>query len=370
MNKNELINQRLTAARREMERQHLDAYLLISRANKFYLSGFDHYSADDQSTSFLYITGSDSYFGVDKMEKTAAKEAACCCEIVLAENPGEDIGTLIKHIAGSARIPGMIGYEEYALKYRDFLRLKEQLPSSELVVSEISEQLRMKKSPDEISRVESAMELAGRALDDVLPGIREGRTEKEIAWELEKRARELGADDLSFPVIVASGENTAKPHHFASDRKIQSGDFVLIDFGVMLGGYCSDMTRTYIIGEASDRQKQIYAAVLEAFSQAVRRARPGMTTTELDSVARGVLKSYGLDEAFTHSLGHGVGLEVHEPPWLSQREEMPLEDGMLFSIEPGAYIEGFGGVRIEDTFVLEKAGARTLAHSAHELIEL
>ncbi|MDR0851313.1 MAG: aminopeptidase P family protein, partial [Clostridiales Family XIII bacterium] len=198
-----------------------------------------------------------------------------------------------------------------------------------------------------------------------------GISEKEIAWEAEAAARKLyGADDLSFPVIVASGTNSSKPHHVPTDKKLEKGDFLTIDFGVRYKGYCSDITRTYFIGTPTEKQIEIYETVLNAAETAKTRARIGMSGKELDSIAREIIAAKGYGDNFPHSLGHGVGVEIHEAPRISQTGDQILEENMVFTIEPGIYVPGFGGVRIEDSVVLGPDGIRTLTNVPRELTVL
>jgi len=363
-----IITKRLSKARELMAAEDLDAYLLIGRANKYYYSGFDHGVADDHTTSFVLLTKHESYFGLNKMDQTAADEHCKCCRVITTEGRSDGIGTLLGKIAKRTGIPKQIGYEQYALKYNDFLGIEDHLPATKLIISEIADRQRTIKSDDEIASIEAAMDIADQVLDSVSAQISEQLTEKEIAWMLESKARELGADSLSFPAIVATGRNSAKPHHVPTDKAIESGDFVMIDFGVSYEGYCSDTTRTYIMGGASARHKKIYSAVLDALNESKEKARAGMGAGELDEIARKVIEKHGFSDEFSHSLGHGLGLDIHELPWVAPKEMATLKEGMVFTIEPGVYVEGLGGVRIEDSVVLEKNGARSLTKLNRELI--
>jgi Xaa-Pro aminopeptidase len=202
----------------------------------------------------------------------------------------------------------------------------------------------------------------------VLAGLEPGLTERQIARRVELFLIEH-ADGPSFPSIVASGPNASIPHAVPSERRIAEGEPLKIDIGARVSGYCSDMTRTVCLGEPRDKRLvELHALVLEAQEHVERSLRPGMTGREADALARDMLERAGYAQAFTHSLGHGIGLEVHEPPWLSQsRGDEPLRSGMVFSVEPGVYLPGWGGVRIEDLVVLEPDGARVLCHSPKSL---
>jgi Xaa-Pro aminopeptidase len=371
---------RIEAARAEMIRRGSDAYLLLTRANKFYFTGFDHYTADAGNISFLFITRNNAYFAVEKMEKTAALEYAQGCTVIAAES-GDDIGKVIARIAETEieTEPGAdggghftkIAYEKEALRYQDYIDIREALGDVLLAPEDIAERMREVKGADEIADIERAMQMADEALAAVIPRIRTGMTEREVAWMLESAARAgAGADDLSFPVIVASGLNSAKPHHMPSDKRLEYGDFVTIDFGVRYRGYMSDTTRTFVMGEASEKQRDVYGVVLEALLTATEKAAVGMTGKDLDSVCRSIIESRGYGDYFTHSTGHSVGLDIHEPPWIAKCGDTPLEPNTVFTIEPGIYIEGFGGVRIEDSVVLTKNGARLLTRTSRELTVL
>jgi Xaa-Pro aminopeptidase len=375
------MDSRIEAARAEMIRRGADAYLLLTRANKFYFTGFDHYTADAGNVSFLFITRNNAYFAVEKMEKTAALEYAQGCTVIAAES-GDDIGKVIARIADAEIAEAEAGadadrhftniaYEKEALRYQDYIDIREALCDVLLVPEDIAGRMREVKGADEIADIERAMRMADEALAAVIPRIRTGMTEKEVAWALESTARaDIGADDLSFPVIVASGLNSAKPHHMPSDKKLGHGDFVTIDFGVRYKGYMSDTTRTFVMGAASEKQREVYGVVLEALLTATKKAAVGMTGKELDDICRSVITERGYGEYFTHSTGHSVGLDIHEPPWIAKRGDTGLEANTVFTIEPGIYIEGFGGVRIEDSVVLTKDGARVLTGIPRELTVL
>ena len=211
------------------------------------------------------------------------------------------------------------------------------------------------------------MYIADTAMEQVSEQIRPGMKEKDIAWLMEMTMRELGADSISFDTIVAAGSNGARPHHRAGDYVVQLGDPIVIDMGAKFEGYCSDMTRTFVVGEASDRFRLIYDTVLQAQLHAMELVRSGMTGSEIDGFARKVIDDAGFGETFGHSLGHGIGLQVHEFPRVGPNSTGVIEDGMVFSIEPGIYITGWGGVRIEDLIVMENGHARNLnnAHKEH-----
>ena len=251
-------------------------------------------------------------------------------------------------------------------------KLQDRDPAPELVASEgFVSQLRAVKEPDELVTIQRAIDLADQAMEAVGAQLRPGLTEREVAWMMEKTMRESGADALSFDTIIASGPNGAKAHHHPSQRKLEAGDGVVIDMGALYDGYCSDITRTYILGKDDMKFREIYDVVLEAQRIAEDEARTGMTGEEIDALARQVIVNAGYGGTFGHSLGHGIGLAVHEFPRVGPRATGIIEDGMVFSVEPGIYLTGWGGVRIEDLVVMENGSPRVLTHAhKRDLVEL
>ena len=193
--------------------------------------------------------------------------------------------------------------------------------------------------------------------------IKEGMTEEEIAWEMEKEMRILGAESISFDTIVASGKNGSKPHHSPTDKKISNGEAITIDMGAKYNGYCSDLTRTIFIGEPDDKFKKIYNIVLRSQLISIETAKEGMTGEEIDKISRDIISDEGYGENFGHSLGHGVGLEVHENPGVGPNSKNEILPGMVYTIEPGIYIEGWGGIRIEDMVLMTDNGNKLLSHA-------
>jgi Xaa-Pro aminopeptidase len=227
----------------------------------------------------------------------------------------------------------------------------------------ITEIMRAVKDENERELLVRAIQIADEALARVAPAIEPGMTEKGVAWDIEKAMRDLGAESNAFDIIVGAGPNGALPHHRADDTVIQSGYPVVIDMGATYAGYRSDLTRTFCIGQPDDRFQQIYDTVLGAQLAAEKDVRPGMTGAEVDAIARDYISDAGYEEYFGHGLGHGVGLAIHERPRVIQSSEDVLENGMIFTIEPGIYIPGWGGVRIEDIVVLEGGRAAVLSQS-------
>ena len=230
--------------------------------------------------------------------------------------------------------------------------------------------LRMVKDEEEIECIKKAQRIAEKALEELMSFIRVGVTEREIALELNRLMFAYGAEDLSFDTIVLSGANTSMPHGVPSDKKVENGDFVLMDFGAVYNGYHSDMTRTVCVGEPTEEMKRVYDIVLEAQLAGIEAAKAGILGCELDKVSRDIIEHSGYGSCFGHSLGHGVGLEIHEKPNASPNYKLPLGAGAVVTVEPGIYIAGKFGVRIEDFVILTENGCENLTKSAKNLISL
>jgi Xaa-Pro aminopeptidase/Xaa-Pro dipeptidase len=290
-------------------------------------------------------------------------------EAELALAPGDLIGAAIKALAPLD--PLAVGFEPAGLTWEDGQRLRSGLgdrpvsPAPKLV-----EELREVKDEDELARMAEAARLGGEALEEVLAGLRPGVTEREVAFELELGMRRRGADGLAFPSIVAFGEQAAEPHHQPDDRPLRSGDLVKVDLGATVDGYCSDMTRTVVFGRASGRQRDLYELVRRAQAAGLAALRAGVTGAAVDRAARQVVVEAGLGDAFSHPAGHGVGLEVHEAPRVRPGADGRIATGTTVTVEPGVYLPGFGGVRIEDLAVVRPDGHELLTTTTKELLEL
>ena len=231
---------------------------------------------------------------------------------------------------------------ESGVPYGRFQFVSEQFRGAVRVVDQLVETLRHIKEPEEIERIAAAAAIADRGFEHILSVLKPGVTEAEIALELEFAMRREGSEEMPFSLIVASGPNGARPHAIPGDRRLESGDFVVLDFGARVGGYCSDMTRTVAIGEISKEHRRLYEAVLEANEAGLSAVRSGVPCVEIDLAAREVLERHGLGAAFTHGLGHGVGLDVHEMPTVGHEEHDAARQNAVITIEPGVYIEGIG----------------------------
>jgi len=345
---------RIEALRAALDAAGLEAILVASGVNRRYLSGFTG------TAGALLFTPRGQYLLTDFRYVTQAPLQAVDYEVV---EHAPDMMDTVKALLAEAGVT-RLGFEERHVSYADWSSWSKALAPVELVpVDGLPEKLREKKDDDEIAVIREAAKLADAAYAHILHFVRPGVTELDLAAELESFMRKNGATGPSFDTIVASGERSAMPHGVASDRKLQSGEFVTFDFGALYRGYCSDLTRTIVVGEATDRHREIYGIVLEAQEHALANIRPGMTGREADALTRDVITRDGYGEFFGHGTGHGIGLEIHEAPRLSQRSDTVLEPGMVVTVEPGIYIPGFGGVRIEDDVVVTESGIHVLTSS-------
>lgn len=352
--------------RNALESSGLDALFVTHLPNIRYLCGFTG------SAAVLVITPAKSVFFTDGRYSGQARAEVQGSRVVIARKSpvaaaGEWLQTRV-----NKRGSQTIGIEAEDLSVaertrlakslgRDF-RLKEALP--------LVEQARVVKDEDEISLLRAAVILAAGLFDYALKTIRPGVRETEVAAEMEYAARRAGAEGMSFETIIASGPRSALPHGRASQAAIPAEGFVVCDFGVILAGYCSDMTRTVFLGQPSDQARRMYEAVREAQQAAVEAVRPGVAVSEVDGAARKMLQKNGLGRYFTHSTGHGVGLEIHEAPRLASGQTDVLRPGMVVTIEPGVYLPGIGGVRIEDMVLVAESGCIVLTPTSKELIAL
>jgi Xaa-Pro aminopeptidase len=354
---------RLAALRDALARADLDALLVSALPNVRYLTGFSG------SNALLLVTAKDCLLLTDFRYATQVETEVDASTTVRIEpsNLWSGLWTVLSAMPTIDRV----GFESAHLLHRDFQRLLEQGARwAWRPVVDTVETLRESKDATEIASIRRAVAIAERALHATLPQVRVGLTEMQIAGILEHALREAGSEGFPFESIVASGPRTALPHARASDRRVAQGDLLLIDFGAIADGYCSDITRTVVLGGATDEQKSIYDVVRAANAVSSGAIRVGMRGMAADAVAREYIDARGYGEAFGHSLGHGIGLEVHEAPRLAKTAEASLVAGAVVTIEPGVYVPGWGGVRIEDDVWLTSAGPQVLTSFSHDLIEL
>jgi Xaa-Pro aminopeptidase len=326
-----------------------------------YLTGFSG------SSAWLVITARQSIFLTDfRYQEQIRNEVTASIKIITKKRITAELAGL-KVLSQINRI----GFQADKMSFAVFQEFKAAVPNKKwLPLKDPVKNLRLVKDMGEIAALQKAIDITQQAFQEILPLIKPGVSEIDLAGELEYRLRKKGSPQPAFPTIVASGARSVLPHGSASLKKINHGDFVVFDFGGMWKGYCGDFTRTIVVGRANREKKKIYQTVLKAQSAALAAVRDNITARELDSVARQVIQKAGYDKYFGHGLGHGIGLEVHEDPRISQLSTDTLHTGMVHSIEPGIYVPSLGGVRIEDVVVVEKNGCRNLTNADKELIEL
>lgn len=349
------MNSRLNSLRESLPVNGIDGILVSQPDNRFYLSGFHG------TLGYLFITEKSAVLATDFRYTEQAVAQAPDYEILRI---GVDIKEWFPGLVKDGRVK-RLGFEAGDITYDFYSRLGKALAEKEVEVEMVPvnglvEKIRLTKSPAEIAKTEKAVAIADKALTEVEDEIRPGMTELQVAWELEKRLKENGSEALPFEIIVASGPKSALPHHLPSDRVIQEREPIVIDMGARYQGYASDITRTLYLGEPDSQFKKVYNTVLDAQLAALDIIKAGVTGGKADSAARRVIQKAGYGEDFGHSLGHGVGLDVHEAPRLSPGSDDVLSDGMIFTVEPGIYLSGWGGVRIEDTVVIENGRMRIL----------
>ncbi|MBE6964119.1 MAG: aminopeptidase P family protein [Ruminococcaceae bacterium] len=347
-----------------LEENGLDAVLLTGEANRFYASGF-HSPGED---GVALVTRNKAHFFTDSRYTEAAER--CLQNAELREiGRGRGYAALIKE-AVEEKAVRRLGFEDGCMTVRSHAHYSKALPCELIPATDLLHRLRTVKEPEELACMEAAQRIAERALEDILKEIRPGVTEKEIAARLQYLMLHYGAEDMSFDPVVVSGPNGSLPHGVPSERQIQTGEFVTMDFGCVYRGYCSDMTRTVAVGYVTEEMRTIYDTVLTAQLAGIAAARGGATGQEVDGAARAVIEAAGYGACFGHSFGHGVGIEVHEAPNASPANPAPLPVGAVISAEPGIYLPGRLGVRIEDVIVLTEDGCRNLTKAPKELLIL
>lgn len=346
-----------------LNRLQLDAILITNPYNMRYVSQFRG------GEGILLITAKSRILITDSRYTEAAKQES---DFRIEEcNHLRKTTDILQDMLEQENLR-MIGYEDMSMLCSVFRQYQEALPMVQewIPIGAAVTELRQIKTPEEIGYLRQAEAIGDAAFTKILDIMKPGMTELEIQAELEYQMMKCGASGTSFDTIVASGIHSSMPHAIPSDKRIEKGDFVTMDFGCRYHGYCSDMTRTVVVGRASDKQKEIYQLVWRANHTVETLLHAGMVCREVDRIARDIIADGGYGECFGHGLGHSVGLEIHESPACNMRDDTVLKPNMIMTVEPGIYLPGFGGVRIEDMVVITENGHENLAHSDKKLIEL
>ena len=349
---------RVKRLRRTLREQGLDAILVTRPENQRYLSGF---TGGDAA---LLITRTEALLLTDFRYYEQVAEEAPAFELAKVEGKASRV---LKRLLEERDVK-TLAFESTHVPFAQYQEWKKATRGVKWVPArDAVESLRLVKDKNELAQVRKAISISDAACDRIREFVEPGMTEKQVAWELESYMRTHGAEELAFPLIVGSGPNGAKPHAVLQDRPIQKGEPVVMDLGARVNGYNSDLTRTICLGEPDQKLREIYDIVLRAQVAAEQGARPGMKGQQVDAIARQVIRDAGHAEHFGHGLGHGVGLAVHEGPSAGQSGDVTLEPGMLCTIEPGIYLPGWGGVRIEDIVLFTDNGVEVLTHARKEL---
>lgn len=345
---------RLQKLREFMASKGLDGFLVIQPENRRYLSGFTG------SFGVLLITQDSAFIATDFRYYEQVERECPGFTLVKVEKQLTDVLPKMMEEAGVKTL----GFESFYLTVDEYRKWKRLTRGVKWVPCEdVVGKIRSVKSPEELQAIRQAISLADEAFQHFCQIVRPGMSEKEAAWEIETFMRTHGADKVAFDLIVASGPNGALPHARASERIIKEGEPIVVDIGCVVNGYCSDLTRTVILGKADDRFREIYSIVLKAQEKAEKAIKPGMRARRADSIARKVIEKAGYGPQFGHGLGHGIGLAVHELPRVGKVSRDTLQAGNVITVEPGIYISGWGGIRLEDVVLIKEDGAEVLTRA-------
>ena len=356
------IQNRVARLREKMKEIDLDAFLVTTKENRQYLTGFTG------SFGWVLVTKREVYLMTDSRYVEQASKETSGCKIVQLQHftPPVTLRMIMTDVDAVT-----LGVESDRLTYEEFERVANQVRRKAVTpIAGFVDRLRRVKDEEEIKLLARAEEIGDEAFKHVLGVIKPGMTEREIAIELEFQMRKAGASGLSFDTIVASGKRSSMPHGLASDKKVEAGDFITMDFGCVYQGYCSDMTRTIALGSVDEKQETVYNLVRKAQEDAIAAVHAGVTGKEIHAVAQNVFQEAGYGAYFGHGLGHSVGLEIHEAPTFAPRTEDIIPENTVITVEPGLYLPNWGGVRIEDLIVVKEDGCINLTHSPKELIIL
>ena len=351
-----------SSIRAKLAGKGLDAMLVTSEANVFYASAFH---TTGQGDALVVVTEKNSWFITDSRYTEAAGAQVKDAKLVQRENAASYVDYLKQILADDGVTK--LGFEDASLTVKEFREYEKKLPVALLPASDLLAELRQSKDEDEIRSMKAAQRIADKALEQLLSEIRPGMTEKQIAARLEYLMLAGGAERMSFDPIIAGGENSSMPHAVPTDRPVRDGDFLTIDYGCVYNGYCSDTTRTVAIGHATEEMKKVYNTVLEAQMAGIAIAKAGVIGKDVHEAAHEVIRKAGYGEYFGHGYGHSLGIEIHEAPYFNQRNDKPMPLGAVVSAEPGIYLPGRFGVRIEDVIILREDGCEDITGLPKEL---
>lgn len=355
-----MIQARIKHLMEKLFENNIDGLIVNKPENIFYITGFS-------GEGLTIITGQQNFIITDFRYTEQAQHETTGFEIV-ETRPGVSLFLIAYNLIKELGL-NTIGVESRSLSVKEYDELSVYFKNINLIKTDgLIEELRTIKDASEIKFIKTAQQITDKVFEHILDFIKPGVRELDLVAELEYFMKKSGSRNVAFETILISGPKTSLPHSVPSERKLQPEDFITIDFGARFKGYCSDMTRTVIIGKPSERQLSIYNTVLDAQTMALEMIKPGLKGKDVDDVARKYISKQGYGNYFGHGLGHGVGLEIHEAPRLSPNGENVLLPGMVVTVEPGIYIENFGGVRIEDMVVLTENGCENLTHSEKRLI--
>jgi Xaa-Pro aminopeptidase len=356
--KNSFFDQRQQSVRKILDSNQLDGILFTNLENIRYLCGFTG------SDGAFLLTREEGFFLTDSRYWTQAEKEIKQSRIVHYKKKLEGIASLISDLKLKK-----IGVEGpfFALSSYQFLAKKLGTEVEFVALDDEIKNLRAVKDLQELTLLRTAIDLSAKSFSHIMPMLKEGAVEREVAFEMEFFMKRNGAEMIGFDIIIASGRRSAMPHGRASDKRIDRGDFILIDFGLRFQGYHSDQTRTLVCGKPTSEQTKVYQTVKEAHDLAIEGIRPGIPICEIDGKARDYIKNQGYGDYFGHGLGHGIGLAVHEDPAVNSENKGLIQEGMVFTVEPGIYIPDWGGVRIEDMILVTAQGAESLTNLPREL---
>ncbi|SHI32250.1 M24 family metallopeptidase [Desulfofundulus thermosubterraneus] len=362
----DVFSKRVARVQQLMGRKGIDYLVLAPTANMFYLTGLKTVADERLQVAVLPAEGPLTLVLPEMYKEYAAKIHGHYRLLTWPDH--QDPVELV--MAAVTTKQGRVAVDE-KMWAGHFLSIMRAFSGFQFVAArDVMSEVRVCKDETELTLLEQAGKLVDRVMGEVLKEMREGVTEKELALFIENTIKALGAEDISFKPIVASGPNGSLPHHITGDRKLQKGDFIVLDFGAVVGGYCSDITRTFCLGKATPEGKEVYRVVQEANELGFQSAREGVPCGDVDRAARSLISRAGYGDYFIHRTGHGIGLDYHEDPYLVEGNTTPLRQGMVFSVEPGIYLPGKLGVRIEDIVAVTSDGPIRLNNFPRELIEI